>query len=296
MFVGSSALVQAQEMTPRQHRKVSFRALHQENANAEAYNWSGYAVAAATPPATATTPTGVKVTSVSGSWVVPETICTGRQTQYAAFWIGIDGWYSDTVEQLGTDSDCSSGTPTYYAWYEFYPEDSYYACPTSTGRGRAPASPLQNLSPGDVITASVVENTNGTFTATISAATKTGASIGSFSTTYSPKRKTGTPQLSSAEWIAEAPCCTSSGGTLPLADFGTVTFTNATATVNGVSGSIGAFYTDTPATWWQCAMVTQSTSLPVSYPPASNELMALPSALTGNNGSGFTDNWYSVGP
>lgn len=294
LFTGASGLIQAQEMTPRQHRKVSFRAMH-ENGNAEAYNWSGYAVAAATAPATPTTSTGVKVTTVSGSWVVPTATCTGRQTQYAAFWIGIDGWYSDTVEQIGTDSDCSTGTPTYYAWYEFYPEASYYAC-SSTGIGRnQPPCALKNLTPGDVITASVVENTNGTFTATISAATSKGAALGSFSTVYTPNRQTGTPQLSSAEWIAEAPCCTNSGGTLPLANFGSVTFANATATVNGVKGSIGSFYTDSPATWWACAMVDQTTSLPVTYPPPSNELMALPGSLL-NNGSSFVDTWYSVGP
>src|SRR5262249_19725932 len=34
---------------------------------------------------------------------------------------------------------------------------------------------------------------------------------------------------SSAEVIAEAPCCTAGGGVLPLANFGTVNFSNATA-------------------------------------------------------------------
>ena len=42
---------------------------------------------------------------------------------------------------------------------------------------------------------------------------------------------------SSAEVIAEAPCCTASGGILLLANFGTVNFSNATA--NG--SAIGDF-------------------------------------------------------
>ncbi len=42
---------------------------------------------------------------------------------------------------------------------------------------------------------------------------------------------------SSAEVIAEAPCCTASGGILPLAHFSPVTFTSAT--VNG--SAIGNF-------------------------------------------------------
>jgi len=32
---------------------------------------------------------------------------------------------SSTVEQTGTDSDCSGSSPSYYAWYEFYPHPSY---------------------------------------------------------------------------------------------------------------------------------------------------------------------------
>lgn len=288
MLAGTNGLVEAQEMTPHQHRKVSFRALHPENGTAEAYNWSGYAIAGAT-----STSTGVTVTSVSASWTVPKGTCSGRTAQYAAFWIGIDGWYSDTVEQIGTDTDCSSGSPVYYAWYEFYPENSYYACPTSTGRQVAPC-PLKTLSPGDVITASVVENKNGTFTATITA-TSGSTTIGTFSTTYTPNRQTGTPQLSSAEWIAEAPCCTNSGGTLPLADFGSVTFTNAMATVNGLNGTPEALITfptsGTPESW-SCTMINDT--------KGSTALMAQPSALGETTSppdpTYFSVAWLSVGP
>jgi hypothetical protein len=49
------------------------------------------------------------------------------------------------------------------------------------------------------------------------------------------------PDTSSAEWIAEAPSSMSPGGnyeTLPLADFGKVTFTGASATSDGHTGSI----------------------------------------------------------
>src|SRR5919197_4952833 len=74
-------------------------------------NWSGYAV---------TGPTGA-VSHVTGSWVVPAVTCATGETSYAAFWIGIDGDSSNTVEQIGTDSDCQDGVPTYYAWFEFFP-------------------------------------------------------------------------------------------------------------------------------------------------------------------------------
>ena len=42
---------------------------------------------------------------------------------------------------------------------------------------------------------------------------------------------------SSAEVIAEAPCCTASGGILPLANFGTVNFSNSTANGSPVGNS-----------------------------------------------------------
>ena len=49
------------------------------------------------------------------------------------------------------------------------------------------------------------------------------------------------PDTSSAEWIAEAPSAESQDSSyqvLPLADFGKVTFTNASATSDGHTGTI----------------------------------------------------------
>lgn len=104
-------------------------------------NWSGYAIS---------TPAGA-VTAVSGSWTVPTV--TGTSTGYAASWVGIDGFSSPTVEQIGTEADIINGQPTYYAWYEMYPSASVN---------------LTNLTikPGDVITASV-SYLSGKYTLTI---------------------------------------------------------------------------------------------------------------------------------
>ena len=82
------------------------------------------------------------------------------------------------------------------------------------------------VSPGDSISASVVYG-GGTFTLTLNDNT-TGKS-------FSVQQSGSSLQRSSAEWIVEAP---SSGGVLPLANFGSVTFTSATATINGVTGPI----------------------------------------------------------
>jgi hypothetical protein len=210
-------------------------------------NWSGYAV---------TAPTG-SVTDVVGSWTVPSVTCTTSTSQYSSFWVGIDGYNSGTVEQTGTDSDCSSGAPRYYAWYEFYPKPSFIINPVV-------------VHAGDRITAEV-RYMGGKFYTRITDAT-TGTSY-----TASARVKA---QRSSAEWIAEAP--SSSGGVLPLANFGTANFgTSAadTATINGVTGAIGTF-----SQVFQITMVT-----------TGGTVKAQPSAL-GSDNSSFSVTWSSSGP
>lgn len=160
-------------------------------------NWSGYAT------------TGGTYTTVSGSWTQPTATCQAGQTAYSAFWVGIDGDTTSTVEQTGTDADCASGTPRYYAWYEMYP--------------KFPVTLSGMVAPGDSMRATVSTNGKGNFTLTISDATR----HWSFTTNQRLRRA----QLGSAEWIAEAP--SGSGGVLPLADFGTVSFASCTA--NGIA-------------------------------------------------------------
>src|SRR5262245_57953564 len=83
---------------------------HQKNSTST--NWSGYANTSST----------TKFTDVKGTWTQPTATCTSRETSYSSFWVGIDGDTTNSVEQTGTDADCSNGTPTYYAWYEMYPK------------------------------------------------------------------------------------------------------------------------------------------------------------------------------
>jgi peptidase A4-like protein len=158
--------------------------------NSTSTNWSGYAV------------TGGRYTSVSSSWTVPAVSCSG--TAYSSFWVGLDGDTSGTVEQTGTDSDCSGSTPQYYAWYEMYP--------------KFPSNYRDPVTPGDKMTASVTTDGKGSFTLTISDG-------GKWTETTTARLKSA--KLASAEVIAEAP--SSSGGVLPLANFGTVSFSGASA-------------------------------------------------------------------
>jgi len=198
-------------LVPRQHGPIKVHRWRPDM-QVDSENWSGYAV------------TGSSFTQVLGSWTVPsvncaETPATRSSNVYASFWVGIDGYTSNTVEQIGTDSDCDytkqGSDATYYAWYEFYPSFSY----------EIPSVPV---SPGDEMSAEV--NYSGTeFTVTITDKT-TGKS---FSTTKSVKGA----KRSSAEWIVEAPCCGRGGSYLPLSDFGTVGLGQDYNTTPHISGT-----------------------------------------------------------
>ena len=276
-------------IAPRRHH-IPMQ-LHQQRdpTTAESFNWSGYGVLG---------PSG-SVTDVKGSWVEPfvGSTCSSVPDGYAAFWTGIDGWTSSTVEQIGTDSDCvnlegnQTGTPTYYAWFEFYPQDAYLIGDYSENG----VCKSDCVSPGDRISAEVKFGGSGIerprhrggqqFTLTITDQTRGW----SFATSSSVP---GALQ-SSAEWIAEKPNgCPTASGLCDLADFGIVgfgrefapvfdAFTNS-ATVNGMTGPLGSFGTSV-----QQAVL-------VNY-PSGTTVMAQPFGLH-DSGTSFLDAWYSAGP
>ena len=155
-------------------------------------NWAGYAATGAAG----------SFTSVSSSWAQPAVSCGGTDT-FAAFWAGLDGDGTPTVEQTGTEADCDGGTASYQGWYEIFPN--------------APVFYPDPVQPGDDMSASVVADGNGTFTLTLRDATQ--------GWTQATQQAEPDAQLGSAEVIAEAP---SDGTVLPLADFGTVNFTGVT--------------------------------------------------------------------
>lgn len=133
-------------------------------------NWSGYAV------------TGSGFVAVTGSWTVQAVSRTKRAT-YSSQWIGIDGFNNSNLIQTGTESDYSGGSARYDACWEILP---------------AAETVITSLPvhPGDHMSASVSQNTNGTWTLAI----KDNTTGGSFSTVQSYNG----PQTS-AEWIEEAP-------------------------------------------------------------------------------------------
>jgi hypothetical protein len=263
LVAGFSAFAQTSNGSSHQQNVTTVISRHQRgpirdksehrDGTASSTNWSGYAVL------------GSSFTSAQGSWIVPTAVCTGVSgDQYAAFWVGLDGYSSNTVEQTGTDSDCDGTTPAYYAWFEFYPGPSYELVGFP-------------IAPGNIMSASVIYN-GEEFTITI-----TNESAGVHYTTSARVRGAA---RSSAEWITEAPCCTSRprDGILPLSDFVTIGFGSDStgqsgtnyATDSSTSGPIGSFGNN----------IEQITKVGSSTSPQTSTCSAL-----STDGTSFSCNW-----
>ena len=188
-------------------------ALGQNSSNTldESSNWSGYDAVA---------PSG-SFTDVAATWVIPS-VAGSPDSTYSSYWVGFDGVSDSTVEQCGVSAQVSaSGAASYNAWYEF-----------------APAAEVEvslAVHAGDTIYA------DATYEGLVSGKydydfyiddETTGLSFDKVETTKKNDSR------SSAEWIAEAPSLGNS--VTDLADFHSVTFTGAVATLNGTPEVIGA--------------------------------------------------------
>jgi hypothetical protein len=216
-------------------------------------NWAGYAVA------------GEETYSeVTAAWTVPTLNCSlSNPTAYSAHWIGIDGYASNSVEQDGSEADCSAGAASYDAWYELYGDDA-----VNRGDEVELSTTQYPVKPGDSISASVsVSDDQWTLTLRDS----------SEPWTYSTQVAFYGAAQSSAEWIGERPelCEADSCEFTSLADFGTLGFSSATASAGGTSGPISAF-----------------PYYPLEMTGSSGDELAAPGPLD-PSGDGFTDTWHA---
>ena len=214
-------------------------------------NWSGYAVSGAT------------FSAVSGSWTQPAATCTSG-TSSAAFWVGLggDSEASQALEQVGTSSDCdAAGNASYSAWYELVPATSVRIKLT--------------IAPGNKIWASV--KVNGTkVTVTLENLTR--------KTTFTKTLTMAAPDVSSAEWIAEAPSACDTDGRcrqVTLTNFGKVAFTKALATAAGHTGTIA------DSRWTATPIQLQSFASFGPFASAASGAQAVPATLS-PDGSSFT--------
>jgi hypothetical protein len=132
--------------------------------------WYGYVV------------TGAKYTSTTADWTMPALHC-GTQTTYAAIWTGLDGYSSNTVEQIGAEAFCSGGTAAYFGWYEMYPASQVDF-----------SNPVK---PGDRLDATVTYNGSNAFTLTLDDLTQ--------GWMHNVKQTLAGAARSSAETIVEVP-------------------------------------------------------------------------------------------
>lgn len=175
-------------------------------------NWAGFAVHR----------TGVSFRNVTATWKQPAAVCNTPYATYEATWVGIGGYNanSNALEQIGTALDCNaSGGTVSGAWYEVVPRPSKQIGMT--------------VRPGDTISASVTV-VGHRVTLKISDRTR--------HESFTRRVTVVSVDARSAEWIVEAPSACFSDNTchtLPLTDFGTESFTGATATTTkGRRGSI----------------------------------------------------------
>lgn len=228
-------------------------------------NWAGYVANASNA--------GSGFSSVSGSWTQPSANCSSGDGD-SAFWVGLGGasGQSQSLEQIGTQANCSGGSTQQYAWYELVP-----AAPVQLG---------MTINPGDHISARVtVSGTN--VTVSLSDQTTGGSATKTL--------QMSDPDTSTAEWIAEAPSeCDGSGDCqpLPLTNFGSVTFSSATATAAGHTGPIS------DPNWTAQPVQLSSSAGGPGFVEAgggsqqSTSADAQPSSLS-SDGSSFSVSWQS---
>jgi hypothetical protein len=205
------------------------------SAQGTSHNWSGYAA------------TSGSYTGVTGTWTVPQLAPSGAPG-VGATWVGIGGVNSHDLIQAGTqDVSAGNGQSQFQAWIEMLPAPSQQI-------------PLA-VAPGDSITVSITQQGAGSNTWQI--AFKNNTSGQTYQTTVHYASS-----LSSAEWIEEAP--SGPNGIVPIDNFGSIGFSNATATQNG-----------------QTVDLAQAGAKPVTLLNANSQPLAVPSSI-GSDGASFS--------
>ena len=206
-------------------------------------NWSGYAASGGT------------FTSVTATWTVPHVAATTAGAD--ATWVGIGGLETRDLIQAGTQTMTSGGAVTYEAWIEMLPASSRPV-------------PLA-VTAGDSVTVTLTQTGASEWSIVI----KNNTTSERYATTVQYRSSN-----SSAEWVQEAPSV--GRGVVPLDDFGTLTFTSASAVRDGAKMDLRALGAHA-----------------ITMINASRQPIATPSQVAGD-GSSFsvtrTQNPSDVGP
>lgn len=202
-------------------------------------NWSGYMA------------NGDNITSITANWTVPEVIGNNQTKTGDATWIGIGGITNSDLIQIGTqDTISANGQVSSSAFYEILPAAPRTIDTVSILPGSSMAASINQIQPG-------LWQINLTDLST--------QEIFSSYVIYQSSR-------SSAEWIEEDPTA-ASNQLLPLDNFGMVSFTSGSTTVNGFNANI-----------------LSSHAQPITMVNQSKLIMAKPSS-TMSSGTSFNVSW-----
>jgi len=146
---------------------------------------------------------------VTGTFTVPT---PSSPDGSASAWVGIDGdTCGNAILQTGIDFNYQAGSVSYDAWYEWFPDFAFNFNGIS-------------INSGDVIRLTVTASSTTSGTALIENLSN-GQQVSQFITSSSALCE------QNAEWIVED--FDSGGSQVPFCNFGTVSFTNAVAYLNG---------------------------------------------------------------
>ena len=215
-------------------------------------NWDGYFATASSH--------STDFTAIAAQWVQPKVTCNSKNA-WAGFWVGMDGWWNDVVEQGGSEAHCLHGTAHYNVWWEMYPHNDIQTSFT--------------IKAGDTIQASVTYVTSSKKFDILVKDVTSGKKL--TKDTLCLSGQDNCPR-SSAEVISED----IGGGSAPdglfyLPDYGTETYNSSSVT--NTSGHAGALSDSA----WQLGDVTEVSSAGITKQTTS-----------GLNGSGtsFTTTWH----
>jgi len=180
--------------------------------NVFSLSWAGYAVSS-----TQLAPQPL-VLGVNGSWTVPKISASVSDT-YSAVWIGVGGQSDSTLIQCGTEHDFVGGREQYSVWYEMLPADAENVNSIS-------------VSPGDKMKASITLADSATNTWSIAIDNLSSGQGFRRNFVYNSSRL-------SAEWIVERPLVNNQ--VTSLADFGSITFTEAKAQIDRTVATVSGF-------------------------------------------------------
>lgn len=181
------------------------------------------------------------VVSVNGSWTVPQ-VSVSPSDSFSAVWVGIGGYFDDTLIQAGSEQDYVNGAYFYSVWYELLHADSI-------------TIDSINISPGDRIAVAInlVNSAANIWSIEVQDLTNRG--------NFKENFKYNSSRLS-AEWIVERPEVDNTTST--LANFRNVTFSGSETVVGTQSGNIGAF------PFVQVSMASRTTLLATVSPLSSD--------------------------